>query len=75
MKKVLRVFLKGEPRSWLDFEMPEGATFVGMIGQAKFEGWIINQDRMVSYDAIAGAVEIQFPASAPLHFGSIVGHA
>ena len=70
MNKVLRVFLKGEPNRWIDFPYPPGATFFGLLGQGKFEGWIIRDDRMVAYDSIAAAVEIT-NGTAPISFGTM----
>jgi hypothetical protein len=75
MKKVLRIFLKGEPRSWLEFEIPEGATFYSMLGQAKFEGWVIAADRMVAFDSIAAAFEVHTTTAPTMHFGPTVGNA
>lgn len=77
MKKVLRVFLKGEANRWIEFDMPHGATFFNMMSQAKFEGWLIMPDRMVAFDTIATAIEIQTTAMAPssLNFAMPAGTA
>lgn len=75
MQKVLRIFLKGEANRWIEFTIPNGATFMSMLAQGKFEGWIIAGDRMIAFDSIACAVEIQTTAAPSLHFGPVVGNA
>ena len=75
MKKVLRVFLKGEANRWIEFEMPNGATIYSMMAQAKFEGWLIMADRMVALDSVAAAVEIQTTAAPTLNFAVPAGNA
>lgn len=74
VQKVLRVFLKGDINRWIEFPMPNGVTFLNMMGQAKFEGWLIANDRMVAMDAIAAAVEIQTTAAPAIHF-PVAGNA
>lgn len=75
MQRVLRIFLKGETNRWVEFVIPNGSTFMQMLAQGKFEGWIIATDRMIAFDSIAMAVEIQTTAAPAIHFGPVVGNA
>lgn len=76
MHKYVRVFLKGKMNRWVEFPLPEGATFLSFMGQVKFEGWAIMADRMVAYDAIALAVEITSTTAPQMQFGQpVAGHA
>lgn len=75
VKKVLRVFIKGEPRAWIEFAIPEGMSFMNMLAQAKMEGWLLASDRMVAFEAIDMAVEIQTTAPPSIHFAPVAGTA
>lgn len=42
MKKFVRVFLKGEPVRWFDFQLADNANLHLFVMQMRFEGFAIN---------------------------------
>lgn len=60
MKKFCRLFLKGDPTRWLDFELPSESTgILNFIAQMRFEGFAASPNAYITCDEVRVAIFIQ----------------
>jgi hypothetical protein len=62
MNSYVRVFLKGEPKRFVDFPLEAGITFPGFVRQVKFEGYALGSHICIMDDQIAAMMLVQTTA-------------
>ena len=62
MKKYARVFLKGEPHVWVDYNIPEGSSLANFVTFIRMQGFIAPDGACQVYvplDAIKMIIQIE----------------